>query len=309
MVRSWFEGVRRAALALALMAPGAALAEGWSEYRQPDLTGAIYAASNGDLMVLIGCKAGGKPALQVVLPEGTKARSGRPGSVSLTVDGRGFGYSGEVKDLDDGAGKVLIAGIKASDPLMKALAEGDQLKVAQGRLSYALPLSGAGPAVAGFLSACGPKPRGAPQAAAPSAPPSAPAPAEAASAPAAPQSGERTERAKPQPLPGNEALAEAIFVDKQEGRRIAGKLKVTAIDLNGDGANEAIVTVTDPGWCGENGCTIFVVDFSGGQARTIGEFIGMSLAPGKGRTGEWRDLVLRGPTGQEVENFVDGHYR
>ena len=307
MVRSWFEGACRAVLALALMAPGAALAEGWSEYRQPDLTGAIYAASNGDLMVLIGCKEGGKPALQVVLPEGTKARSGRQTNVALTVDGRSFGYSGEVRDLEDGAGKVLIAGIRASDPLIKALAEGNELKVAQGRLSYALPLSGAGPAVAVFLSACGPKPRGAPQAeAAPSAASSAPAPGEAA---AAPQSGERSERAKPQPLPDNAALAEAIFVDKQEGRRIAGKLKVTAIDLNGDGANEAIVTVTDPGWCGENGCTIFVVDLSGGQARTIGEFIGMSLTPGKGRTGEWRDLMLRGPTGQEVENFVDGRYR
>jgi hypothetical protein len=110
-------------------------------------------------------------------------------------------------------------------------------------------------------------------------------------------------------LPSNAELADAIFVDKQEGRRVAGKLKVSAVDLNGDGANEAIVTVTDPGWCGENGCTILVVDFTGGQVRTIGEFIGQSLTPGKGRTGEWRDLVLRGPTGQEVQNYVDGRYR
>ncbi|MFG1359938.1 hypothetical protein [Xanthobacter pseudotagetidis] len=309
MVRSWFECLRGSMLALALAMPGAAVAEGWGEYRQPDLTGAVYAAANGDLLFLVGCKDGGKPALQAVLPEGSKARSGRQGSLSLTVDGRGFGYSGEVMDLEDGAGKVIIATIKANDPLLKALADGTELKVAQGRVSYALPLAGAGPALASFLSACGPKPRGAAQASAQPAE-TAPQPAaEATPAASAAAQGERAERARPQPLPGNEALADAIFVDKQEGRRIAGKLKVAAIDLNGDGANEAIVTVTDPGWCGENGCTIFVVDFSGGQARTIGEFIGQSLTPGKGRTGEWRDLVLRGPTGQEVENFVDGRYR
>jgi hypothetical protein len=301
MIRNWLKGACPMALALALAAPGAARAEGWAEYRQPDLSGAIYAAANGDLMVLVGCKEGGRPALQVTLPEGSKARAGRQGSVSLSVDGRSFGFSGAVMDLEDGAGKVIIAAIRANDPLLKALGAGTELKVAQGSASYVLPLAGAGAAVASFQAACGPKPRG--------------TPAEAAAAPAAPPvSAEEAkpapaERARPQPLPANEALADAIFIDKQEGRRIAGKLKVTAIDLNGDGANEAIVTVTDPGWCGENGCTILVVDLSGGQARTIGEFIGQSLTPGKGRTGEWRDLVLRGPTGQEVQNYVDGRYR
>ncbi|MBB6308742.1 hypothetical protein [Xanthobacter tagetidis] len=308
MIRNWLKGACPMALALVLAAPGAARAEGWAEYRQPDLSGAIYAAANGDLMVLVGCKEGGRPALQVTLPEGSKARAGRQGSVSLAVDGRSFGFSGEVMALDDGAGKVIIATIKASDPLLKALGAGTELKVAQGGASYVLPLAGAGPAVASFQAACGPKPRGAAAEAA-AAPAQTPPPPddEAKPAPAAP--ADRAERAKPQPLPSNAELADAIFVDKQEGRRVAGKLKVSAVDLNGDGANEAIVTVTDPGWCGENGCTILVVDFTGGQVRTIGEFIGQSLTPGKGRTGEWRDLVLRGPTGQEVQNYVDGRYR
>jgi hypothetical protein len=158
MIRNWLKGACPMALALVLAAPGAARAEGWAEYRQPDLSGAIYAAANGDLMVLVGCKEGGRPALQVTLPEGSKARAGRQGSVSLAVDGRSFGFSGEVMALDDGAGKVIIAAIKASDPLLKALGAGTELKVAQGGASYVLPLAGAGPVVASFQAACGPKP-------------------------------------------------------------------------------------------------------------------------------------------------------
>lgn len=288
-------GLARPVLVLGalLLAHAPAAAAGWSAFHQASLKGALFSGAGGEAVFLLACDAPNDALLQANVPEGAKLKPGRSGSLSFSVDGRRFTYSGKVLETDDGKGQVLMASAKVSDPLVKALAKGSALTIAKGRAAYDVPLDGAGPAIAAFLSACGGKP------AAPSAEAARETRTAAAEAPAH-SSGT---------VPAASQLAAAIFVDKAEGQRVAGKLKIAPVDLNGDGTDEAIVTVKDPAWCGENGCTIFVVDFSGGTAHTIGDFIGLGLDPAKSSTGGWRDLTLRGPGGTELESYIDGTYR
>lgn len=292
-------------LAVAVLAPGGAWAAGWSEFRQGDLKGAVYSAESGEGVFVLACDASGGSLLQVSLPADAKGKAGRTTSLPIFVDGHRFTYSGKVVEED--TTRVLMADLKTDAPLVKALAAGKEVKVGKGRSAYGISLDGAAAPLAAFSAACGgasgkPAPA-ASQASEQSATAQAPAAALADSSPHAASTGRAA------PVPPADELAAAIFVDKAEGRRLAGKLKIAPVDLNGDGADEAIVTVKDPDWCGENGCTLFVVSFSGGSAHIIGEFIGLGLDPAKSRRGEWRDLTLRGPGGTELESFVEGSYR
>lgn len=279
---------------LLLLAHGPAAAAGWSELRQGNLKGAFFGDASGEGVFLLACDAPNDVLLQANIPEGAKVKAGKPARLAFSVDGRRFTYSGKVMEADGEKSQVLMASAKVSDPLVKALAEGKSLTISKGRASYELPLEGSTAAIASFVAACGGTAR-------------APAAAAEAATPAAAQPA--THRAAAGAIPPASEIAAAIFVDKKEGKRVAGKLKITPLDLNGDGADEAIITVKDPGWCSENGCTIFVVAFSGGTPRTIGEFIGNSLSPARSSTGEWRDLTLVAPGGSEIENYVDGNYR
>ncbi len=276
---------------------GSAEAAGWSRFEQGELKGALFTNEGGAAAFLLACDAPGDALLQVALPDGAKAKAGSTAKLSLAVDGRRFRYSGKVMDAEDGASQVMMTAAKADDPLVKALAGGSDLKVSLGRASYAVPLDGAADAVAAFVAACGGK--------APAADAPREARADAGEAKPAPAAA----RASGGGVPPAREIAAAIFVDKAEGERVAGALKVMPIDLNGDGQEEAIVTVKDGAWCGENGCTLFVVSFAEGKPRIIGEFIGSSLTPTSSRTDGWRDLTLNAPGGSERESFVDGGYR
>lgn len=304
--RGWRQGLALA-LGCVLLAPGGALAAGWSEFQQGDLKGAVYSAESGEGVFVLACDASGDSLLQVSLPADAKGKAGRTTSLPIFVDGRRFTYSGKVVEED--AARVLMADLKTDAPLVKALAAGKEVKVGKGRSAYGISLGGAAAPLAAFSAACGGMSGGqasvptASQASEQSATAQAPAAAPADASPHAVSTGRAA------PVPPADELAAAIFVDKAEGRRLAGQLKIAPIDLNGDGADEAIVTVKDPDWCGENGCTLFVVSFSGGSAHIIGEFIGLGLDPAKSRRGEWRDLTLRGPGGTELESFVEGNYR
>jgi hypothetical protein len=48
-------------------------------------------------------------------------------------------------------------------------------------------------------------------------------------------------------------------------------VKVGRADVDGDGVDERIYILDDPGWCGTAGCTTFIVGRSGGVVRTYCE--------------------------------------
>ena len=80
---------------------------------------------------------------------------------------------------------------------------------------------------------------------------------------------------------------------------------MTLVDLNGDGIEEALVVYNHPTSCGSRGCSAFVLDLSGTQACSRGDFIAFSLEAGSGTKGGWRDVVLNGATSIPFNN---GHY-
>lgn len=71
-------------------------------------------------------------------------------------------------------------------------------------------------------------------------------------------------------------------------------MAIEFVDLNEDGTPEGLVILKGMNWCGMRGCAAFVLDLSGPQARSIGDFIGTALTPLPDRTGQWRDIALDG---------------
>ncbi|MFG1391931.1 hypothetical protein [Xanthobacter agilis] len=313
-------GFGRWIAALALVAGVAQLspaqaAPAWSELQGP-LRGASYGEAGGIALFVLGCGAGSGPFIQAPLPEGVRPRPGRATTLALDVDGKRFSVRGRIavdENAEGGPRGAVVAPVRLTDPLVKALGTGKQVKVGEGKANGGLviPLSEGTALLAKAATICG--------APAPVTTPAAPKPAEAAAAkppeaaPTAAQAAPATVAAEPgKParsggVPPAREIAAAIFVDQAEGLRVADKLKITPVDLNGDGAPEAIITLTDPTWCGDTGCTWFVVDLSG-KPRVMGQFIGLGLAPGKDSNDGWRDLSLKTPGGSERMYYKDGTY-
>lgn len=310
--RGFGRGIARTALTTTfagLIAAAPAQAEpAWRELQGP-VRGVSYGEAGGVALFVLGCGAGPGLFIQAPLPEGVKPRSGRGASLALDVDGKRFGAKGRIavdENADGGPRGAVVAQVRAGDPLVKALGAGRQLKVGKGQDALVIPLDNAAGLLAKAATTCGAAaPAGTPTAATP-APAAASAEPATTVAPAAP-APDSAKPARSGAVPPARDIALAIFVDQAEGQRVADKLKVTAVDLNGDGASEAIVTLNDPAWCAETGCTWFVVDLSG-KPRVMGQFIGLGLTPRKEVTEGWRDLSLKTPGGVERMSFRDGAY-
>lgn len=287
--------------------------EGWHPFSQGALKGAAFTREGEDTL-LIGCGPETGAFVQVAPPASARLSPGAGISVTLGIDGRRLTYRGKVVQAQDGSAPAVLAAVKAAGPLAAALGEARALRIGAGRWTLAVPLDGGRAALAHFAASCAQPAAAAPETAAAEAPrvAAAPAPQAETAAPGAAGPGAAAPdgpggRAAPAPLPSAAAIADAIFVDKAEGRRVASKLRITPVDLNEDGGSEAIVTLSDPGWCQDNGCTYFVIAFSGAP-RVLGQFIGLGLTPAKTRTDGWRDLTLRGTGGNERMYYRDGAY-
>ena len=122
--------------------------------------------------------------------------------------------------------------------------------------------------------------------------------------------GRPAEAAKPPSRsPGDGSVREKVarYFGNQNAAAGLGKsgqpdFEVHAYDLNGDGTDEAIAFLRDPSFCGSAGCTIAVLDLSGPDARSIGDFIGDTMVPLPTETNGWRDLALNG-----LRQVFDGH--
>ena len=65
------------------------------------------------------------------------------------------------------------------------------------------------------------------------------------------------------------------------------------VDLNGDGRNEAVVYITEAGWCGSSGCDLEIFERSKSGWRPFGVDLGNTRAPIRllpSKTHGWHDL-------------------
>lgn len=106
-----------------------------------------------------------------------------------------------------------------------------------------------------------------------------------------------------------DALANAVLADPAEVARLRDRLDIRLADLNGDGKNEAIVFVDDPGYCGSAGCEYQVFTFAGDGPKRIGGFLGFGLTPGTTISGGWRTLTLDSHDGPKRLVYKAGKYR
>lgn len=83
-----------------------------------------------------------------------------------------------------------------------------------------------------------------------------------------------------------------------------GSVITQFVDLNGDGAAEALVTLDSPAWCGARGCSSFVLDLRGTSAVSLGAYTAIEFRPLDSRTGQWRDIAVNG----HRQVFQGGHY-
>ena len=76
-------------------------------------------------------------------------------------------------------------------------------------------------------------------------------------------------------------------------------------ELNGQEPPEALLILQGLTWCGARGCTAYILDLSGPEAREIGRFIAVAMPePLASETNGWRDLAISGiPV-----TFRDGQY-
>lgn len=302
----------------------------WSALSGP-VRGTSFGEAGGIAVFVLGCGTSSGPFIQAPLPEGVRARPGRNATLGLDVDGKRFAVRGRIvvdQNAEGGPRGAVVAPVRLNDALVKALADGKVLKMDSGKAGAPLAVTLDSSQIAQAITTCGapaPKPEASkPEAAAPADAPkaqnaeAAPKPAEgskpaenpkvAEAEPAKPAASADGKPARSGGLPPARDIAAAIFVDPAEGQRVADKLKITPVDLNGDGAPEAIITLNDPTWCGDTGCTWFVVDLSA-KPRVMGQFIGLGLAPGKDSNDGWRDLALRTPGGgSERMYYRDGTY-
>lgn len=71
-------------------------------------------------------------------------------------------------------------------------------------------------------------------------------------------------------------------------------IHIEFVDLNEDGTPEAFVFSRRDHDCGSRGCAAYVLDLSGPDATSLGDFIGSKLEAAAGRTNGWRDILLEG---------------
>ena len=77
-------------------------------------------------------------------------------------------------------------------------------------------------------------------------------------------------------------------------------------ELNGQEPPEALLLLQGLTWCGARGCSAFILDLSGTEARELGRFIAAAtLEPLVSETNGWRDLSINGVP----VTFRDGQYR
>ena len=72
------------------------------------------------------------------------------------------------------------------------------------------------------------------------------------------------------------------------------KVFLDLVDLNGDGIPEALARIESSEDCGSRGCTAYILDLKGPNARSIGDFTAHTLAPLSSKTGPWTDVSLNG---------------
>jgi hypothetical protein len=71
-------------------------------------------------------------------------------------------------------------------------------------------------------------------------------------------------------------------------------IRVELVELNGSAPSEAFVYVEGPGWCGASGCQATVLDLSGPEAVSVGDYIATRLEAAPATTGGWSDITVNG---------------
>ncbi len=91
----------------------------------------------------------------------------------------------------------------------------------------------------------------------------------------------------------------------------ARSAKVAWVDLNGDGLDDAVISLAGPDWCGSGGCTVLVFEqMDPLDAEEFGRFrpaaeislVGGPIMVVRGR-GYWSDLVVTSPQGPRRLRF------
>lgn len=80
---------------------------------------------------------------------------------------------------------------------------------------------------------------------------------------------------------------------------------VDLVELNGESPREAFVMVKGRKWCGSRGCSAFVLDLSGLEAASVGDFIAFEFEALPGTMNGWRDIAINGSR----RVYRDGAYR
>ena len=83
------------------------------------------------------------------------------------------------------------------------------------------------------------------------------------------------------------------------------EVTIELVELNGQPPREAFAIVKGFNWCGSRGCSAQVLDLSGPQAVSIGDFIASRLEVLPGTTGGWQDIAVNG----HRQIYHDGKYR
>ncbi len=72
------------------------------------------------------------------------------------------------------------------------------------------------------------------------------------------------------------------------------RYRMTFVDLNRDGMPEALLTLDGRDWCGTMGCSAWVLDLTGAEAQSLGDFISHEMQALGTMTNGWHDLSLNG---------------
>ncbi len=106
---------------------------------------------------------------------------------------------------------------------------------------------------------------------------------------------------------GTAALADAIArYFRENGSAPTDAYDTATLDLNADGADDALVFVSDAAWCGSGGCTLLVFEGTGGGTGPAFRFVSeTSLVNGpvmvsEKRTNGWRELLIPDPSAERT---------
>lgn len=106
-----------------------------------------------------------------------------------------------------------------------------------------------------------------------------------------------------------DAKLQAFFASFQAAANMPSAGNVTLqrayLDLGGSAVPEALVVFNGSLFCGSRGCSAVILDMSGPQARSIGDFIAVSFTPLESRTNGYRDVAM----GAAILQFDGATYR